>query len=86
MKSHMGQELPTKGNECMEAEVCPDDIRAYMRGRTGKAAARGNFGECRPHLVGAMEKASRSTQLAPMKQACARWIRVREKKMTHSKE
>lgn len=59
-KSHMGQELPTKGNECMEAEVCPDDIRAYMRGRTGKAAARGNFGECRPHLVGAMEKASRS--------------------------
>lgn len=32
----------------------PDDTRAYMRGRTGKAAARGNFGERRPHLVGAI--------------------------------
>lgn len=41
----------------------PDNIRTvyraieYIRGRTGKAAARGNLGEskCRPHLVGAMQ-------------------------------
>lgn len=43
---------------CKEQDFIPDDMRAYlryMRGRTGKAAARGNLSECnaRPHLVGA---------------------------------